>query len=138
MLPTWLSAWLGGASFGMIGTKTRGDMRVCSISGCPVIYNGTDSRCPTHQTQARAKRIDNRVYSSAGHRRFRAGVLNTDPICVLCERAQSTVADHYPLSRRDLDEQGFNPNDPVHGRGLCASCHNAETARLQPGGWNVR
>jgi 5-methylcytosine-specific restriction protein A len=64
-------------------------------------------------------------------------VLNRDPICVLCELRQSTVADHYPLSRKELLEQGMNPNDPNRGRGLCVTCHNRETAVNQPGGWNV-
>ncbi|AHH98316.1 hypothetical protein KALB_4954 [Kutzneria albida DSM 43870] len=43
------------------------------------------------------------------------------------------VADHYPKSRRELVAAGADPNDPQHGRGLCVACHNAQTARLQPG-----
>jgi 5-methylcytosine-specific restriction protein A len=46
-------------------------------------------------------------------------------------------ADHWPLSRRELTEQGLDPDDPRHGRGLCARCHSSETARHQPGGWNA-
>jgi 5-methylcytosine-specific restriction protein A len=49
--------------------------------------------------------------------------------------AISTVADHWPLSRRELEDQGLDPNDPQHGRGLCKHCHDMETARNQPGGW---
>jgi 5-methylcytosine-specific restriction protein A len=45
-------------------------------------------------------------------------------------------ADHWPLSRRELVEQGLDPDDPKHGRGLCTSCHSRSTAREQPGGWN--
>lgn len=115
-------------------------MRVCSRSGCPTLYDGTDSRCQAHRSEARAKRTDNRVYGTAGHRRFRNTVLERDPICVVCELAQSTVADHYPLSRRELVDQGLDPNEPTAGRGLCAHCHNVETANTpdQRGGWNNR
>jgi len=112
-------------------------MRVCSIPGCPTIYAGTDSRCPAHKAEARAKRTDNRVYSTAGHRRFRNAVLERDPICVVCGIAQSTVADHYPTDRVDLVDQGLDPNDPQYGRGLCATCHNKHTAATRPSGWNA-
>lgn len=63
-------------------------------------------------------------------------MLDRDPICVLCLLAASTVADHYPLSRRDLIASGLDPNDPAAGRGLCSSCHSRYTTEAQPGGWN--
>jgi 5-methylcytosine-specific restriction protein A len=113
-------------------------MRVCSIAGCPNLYQGADSRCPTHTKTARAKRTDNAVYSTAAHKRFRMAVLQKDPICVLCNTAESNVADHYPQTRRELVEQELDPNDPQYGRGLCAKCHNAHTAATSPGGWNDR
>lgn len=114
-------------------------MRVCSKAGCPTIYPDIQgSRCTKHTAAARRSRIDNDVYSSTGHRRFRNSVLTRDPICVTCDIAQSTVADHYPLTRRELVAQGMNPNDPAHGRGLCAPCHNKHTAATSPGGWNAR
>ncbi|AGL13864.1 hypothetical protein [Actinoplanes sp. N902-109] len=47
----------------------------------------------------------------------------------------STVADHYPLSRRELADRGLNPDDPTAGRGLCKRCHDKSTAVHQPGGW---
>jgi 5-methylcytosine-specific restriction protein A len=69
-------------------------------------------------------------------------VLERDPLCVVhLERGDhvlATVADHYPRSRRELEALGLDPNDPEYGRGLCASCHSRETARHQPGGWNIR
>lgn len=79
-----------------------------------------------------------RGYTGEHETRFRAGVLARDPTCALCGRAPSTVADHYPLSRRELVARGMDPNDPEYGRGLCASCHGVETARHQPGGWAAR
>jgi 5-methylcytosine-specific restriction protein A len=51
--------------------------------------------------------------------------------------AFATVADHYPLSRKELIDAGLDPNDPQHGRGLCKPCHDRETAQNQPGGWNA-
>jgi len=77
----------------------------------------------------------NKGYKSIGHARFRRTVLARDPICVLCEQVLATVADHYPLTRRQLVEAGMDPNDATHGRGVCAKCHNSHTARTSPGGW---
>lgn len=65
-------------------------------------------------------------------------MLDKDPICVACHLAVATVADHYPLSRRELVIRGMDPNDARHGRGLCKPCHDASTAREQPGGWHAQ
>lgn len=112
-------------------------MRVCSVSGCPTIYPRAEgSRCTPHRQAARrARRATNDVYTSAGHKRFREAVLVAQPICTICWVAQSTVADHYPLDRRELVRKGLDPNDPERGRGLCAKCHNKHTAATNPGGW---
>ena len=114
-------------------------MRVCSVSGCPELYDGKDSRCPRHRAQADRARgtARDRGYASAGHQRFRGAVLDRDPVCVLCDAAFSTIADHFPFSRRELEAAGLNPNDPQYGRGLCKPCHDAETAKNQPGGWHA-
>ncbi|QDY11401.1 hypothetical protein FJK98_02390 [Micromonospora sp. HM134] len=50
----------------------------------------------------------------------------------------STVADHWPLSRRELVDAGLDANDPTRGRGLCKGCHDRHTSVAQPGGWNAR
>lgn len=116
-------------------------MRVCSVPGCPALYPRTEgSRCARHRTEARRARTDNKVYSTKGHRTFRAAVLARDPVCVLCRTAIATVADHHPQSRRELEALGLNPNDPQYGRGLCHRCHSIETANNpdQRGGWNRR
>lgn len=114
-------------------------MRVCSVHGCPVIYDGTTSRCPTHVRVADRGRgtATQRGYTSKGHQRFRNQVLTRDPICVLCGVRESTVADHYPLSRKQLLDMHMDPNDARHGRGLCKTCHDTQTATHQPGGWNT-
>lgn len=116
-------------------------MRVCSVHGCPALFDGAEgTRCAQHRRDADRYRgtATERGYTSAGHQRFRRAVLDRDPICVLCEAAQSTVADHYPRSRRELQALHLDPNDPDYGRGLCAPCHNTATAHHQPGGWNDR
>lgn len=113
-------------------------MRVCSVADCPTIYPSVEgSRCKTHRASAERARgtSTDRGYSSVAHRSFRSVVLHRDPICVVCGLAESTVADHFPLSRRDLVALGLNPNDPDRGRGLCARCHSKETSVHQPGGW---
>jgi 5-methylcytosine-specific restriction protein A len=109
----------------------------CSTPGCPEITDLGRSRCASciitaEQTRGTAAQ---RGYGR-GHTTFRRLVLRRDPICVRCREAPATAADHHPLSRRDLVERGLNPNDPVHGRGLCHRCHSIETAAHQPGGWH--
>lgn len=124
-------------------------MKVCSVPGCPTLT--TSGRCTTHERDADRARgtASQRGYNSKGHRTFREAVLTRDPICQCPDACPhhltptecltlSTVADHWPRSRRDLEAAGHNPNDPNAGRGLCKTCHDRETARNQPGGWNQR
>ena len=115
-------------------------MRVCSVAGCPDIYDQREgSRCGTHRAHADRARgtAKERGYKSHGHtHRFRPGVLDRDPICVRCHLAESTVADHYPRDKRELIALGLDSNDPQYGRGLCKPCHDVETAQHQPGGWH--
>lgn len=115
-------------------------MRVCSVPGCPEIYEGKESRCPQHRAASDRSRgtATQRGYNSAGHQAFRNAVLTRDPICVICDVRHSTIADHHPMSRKELIAAGLNPNDPQYGRGLCKPCHDRETAKHQPGGFNTR
>ena len=112
---------------------------MCSTPGCPE-YTDQGGRCLDHRQQAEARRgtARQRGYGREHEQRFRPGVLARDRTCVLCSTAPSVHADHHPLSRRELVEQGLDPNDPRHGRGLCHSCHSKETAAHQPGGFNLR
>lgn len=115
-------------------------MRVCSVHRCPNLYPASEgSRCQAHRREADRARgtATQRGYAGRGHKTFRSAVLTRDPICVLCELRQSTVADHYPLSKRELEALGLNSNDPQRGRGLCKPCHDTETAHNQPGGWHT-
>ncbi|MFD5468884.1 holin [Streptomyces sp. NPDC127105] len=77
-------------------------------------------------------------YGAEHREKFRGPVLARDPICVVCGKAPSTEADHWPRSRKQLLAAGLDPNDPQYGRGTCKPCHSSETARHQPGGWNRR
>lgn len=110
--------------------------RVCSTPGCATLTASGESRCQECRARAeKDRRPSGNPYSSAGHRAFRAEVLARDVLCVLCEVRLATVADHYPLERRELVLRHMDPNDPEYGRGLCAGCHNSKTARTAPGGW---
>lgn len=122
-------------------------MRVCSRSGCPELTTG--GRCATCQTAADQQRgtAAQRGYGAAHRRRFRAGVLRRDPLCVCDDQAHghepqclipSTVADHHPRDRRELVRLGLDPDDSQYGRGLCKGCHDRHTATEQPGGWHAR
>jgi len=118
----------------------RTGWRVCSVPGCPEFSQG--GRCPEHRSEAEQRRgsARQRGYGKQHEQKFRPGVLAKDPTCVLCHAAPSKHADHWPLSRRDLEAQGLDPDDPKHGRGLCGSCHSKETANNpeQQGGWARR
>ena len=104
-------------------------MRVCSTPGCPTLHHGT-GKCPgCIAGYDRARRPNGNPYTTTGHRTFRAIVLTRDPTCMHCGTRPSTVADHHPLERWQLIEQGLDPNDPKHGQGLCSSCHSSKTAR---------
>lgn len=111
--------------------------RVCNVHGCPTISD--KPRCPAHAKAADQARgtATQRGYGVEHRKRFREGVLAKHPICQVCKRTPSTVADHYPLSKRELIEQGMDSNDPAHGRGLCVPCHSRETAEHQPGGFRI-
>jgi 5-methylcytosine-specific restriction enzyme A len=68
--------------------------------------------------------------------RNRIAFLALNLFCVLCG-GLATVADHFPISRRQLVAMGVRNPDAHHRlRALCRHCHSTETARLQPGGWN--
>lgn len=115
-------------------------MRVCNIPGCGTLHPRSSGRCDDCQAKAdHAHNTRTSYRTSVGHRRrFRPGVLGRDMICVICHLAVATRADHYPLGRQELEAAGLDPNDPKHGRGLCASCDSKQTAVRQPGGWNNR
>lgn len=123
----------------------RARWTVCSTPGCPEYTQ--HGRCDEHRRQAERARgtARQRGYDRTHETRFRPAVLARDPQCVCRDTSHghpdpcgqpSQHADHWPLDRRELVARGLDPNDPKHGRGLCAPCHSSETAHHQPGGFN--
>jgi 5-methylcytosine-specific restriction protein A len=43
----------------------------------------------------------------------------------------STVADHYPQSKKELRDLNLDDNAPSAGRGLCARCHAKYTFQIE-------
>jgi 5-methylcytosine-specific restriction protein A len=107
----------------------------CSQPGCPELTPPGQSRCPTHAYDRQRPTARARGYGRAHQTRFREGVLAREPYCRLCH-ARATVADHHPLSRRELVARGLDADDPSRGRGLCVRCHNRETSRREGGARN--
>jgi 5-methylcytosine-specific restriction enzyme A len=100
--------------------------RPCLQCGAPVVRAG---KCARHirMTDRQRGSSSARGYGAEHRDRFRAGVLRRDDYtCVLCG-AEAKVADHFPLTRRELVAQGLDPNDPARGRALCQSCHSRHT-----------
>jgi 5-methylcytosine-specific restriction protein A len=115
----------------------RRALSVCNVSGCPELCES--GRCDEHRRAADRARgtFRQRGYRAGWDRRRRAFIAR-NPLCALCGMP-STVADHYPVSRRDLVDQGVtDPDASEHLRPLCGPCHSSETALHQPGGWNAR
>lgn len=123
-------------------------MHPCPTPGCATPTPARQGRCPKHRAESDRRRgtARERGYGKAHTNRFRPGVLRRDPQCQCtpdhpahhgqpCPQP-STVADHWPKDRHQLVAEGADPNDPTHGRGLCAPCHSWQTTQHQPGGWN--
>lgn len=126
-------------------------LRVCPCLGCTA-HDGScpeltpGGKCAPCRKAADVRRgtAADRGYGAAHRNGFRQAVLTDQPICVCTDAthghgarcyAQSTVADHYPRTRRELVRLGLNPNAKEYGRGLCKGCHDKHTAATSPGGW---
>jgi 5-methylcytosine-specific restriction enzyme A len=108
--------------------KIRKPPTPCSKCGRAVKRGGL---CAFHLAQYDKRRrptATQRGYGAEHRERFRAGVLERGPDCVLCGEL-ATVADHYPLTRRELVDMGADPDDPANGRGLCKPCHDRHTGQ---------
>lgn len=111
--------------------------RVCPGCQAPI----GPGRCPTCTREADRARgnFTQRGYGGPAWSQARRACLDRDRTCVLCHAAPANTADHYPESRAELVARGVtDPDAPQYLRGLCRPCHSRETAKRQPGGWNVR
>ena len=134
-----------------VAMPTRG-LQPCLGPGCTNrVKKGRCSDCLGNKQRAsdqmRGTSSDRGYSSRDGWRESRRAAIRRDVQCqcesIDCDHvalmcgAPSEVADHYPLSRRDLvRSMVLDPNAPEYLRGLCPTCHNMHTARNQPGGWN--
>ena len=99
----------------------------CAEPGCPALTPG--GRCPRHRAERQRAQ---RGYQTSDWRRLRAAVLARDPICQEHGGHPSTTAGHI-ISRADGGEDTMD-----NLRGLCASSHSKETAKLDGGFGNLK
>lgn len=129
-------------------------MRVCSCIGClshsgscpELVQSGRCGRCNRTAEQQRGSSTQ-RGYGGRTWRVRRRATLRRDPLCVCHDASHghgpqclspSTVADHWPRSRRDLVAAGIRDPDTLNLlRGICKPCHDRHTAATTPGGWNA-
>lgn len=117
-----------------MGNTKRRQLSTCTTPGCPELT--IDNKCDEHKATDQRPNAAARGYD-ARWRRNRKRYLQAHPQCALCPRL-SQVPDHWPTSRSDLVAAGVTDPDAWHRlRPLCTPCHNSETARHQPGGWNA-
>lgn len=112
-------------------------LKPCTVAGCPNLSTG--GKCEKHLSQFRKIRDSERGsskirgYTGVEYKANRITVLRRDPICVMCGRNKSKVADHHPKTRRELLAMGVkNPDHHSYMRGLCVSCHSSWTATTTP------
>jgi 5-methylcytosine-specific restriction protein A len=111
-------------------------LRPCTAPGCP--QRTPAGRCSRHAKLAGRQRDTWTHLYGREWPRTRLEYLSRHPACALCPRMAS-VADHYPAGIRTLRARGVvNPHADHRLRPLCNVCHNRETSKRQPGGWNAR
>ncbi|PAZ13307.1 HNH endonuclease [Streptomyces sp. SA15] len=106
-----------------------------AVPNCPNSISGKERACPDHVHMLTARRAEKgtSAYGKDWPRK-RESFLYMNAWCVLCGQP-SKVADHFPLSRKELVKRGVSdPNAHEHLRALCVRCHNRETGRNQAGG----
>ncbi len=118
--------------------------KLCAVTGCGSVAAQAKPYCEKHRDHvadvARTYRENapwSKWYHWAVWRNLRTLVLARDPICVRCNRAPATEADHKIPHRGDwfLFCGGVNMENLA---GLCSSCHSEKTARDDAGFGNPR
>ena len=102
---------------------------VCAEPGCPTVVDR--GRCDQHRRgDQRGPRFR---YGGRRWRRIRAQFLAANPACLDCG-GSATVADHAPVSRRELIARGeAHPDAHRHLQPRCASCHSRRTVAVDGG-----
>ena len=114
-------------------------LKVCSTSGChELVPSGRCEACDRRADRARGTATE-RGYGASWARRSRSFV-GRHPLCSWrlpgCTLL-AVLADHWPLSRRELVRLGVADPDADHRlRPSCDRCHRVRTAHDQPGGWH--
>jgi 5-methylcytosine-specific restriction protein A len=74
-----------------------------------------------------------KLYKTATWRATRLAILFRDPVCKVCQKAASTVADHIIAARRYIAQNAGDPCglffDENNLQGVCKACHDAKTAK---------
>lgn len=127
-----------------------GPLKPCAQPGCPKLAVRCQRFCEAHSKdnyvlegnrQKGSARYHNTPWASwyqrfpwTGPNGLRYVTLARDPICKICNRAPSTVADHIVPYKGIWDLF----TDLSNLQGICAPCHDRKTA-LEDGGFgNVR
>lgn len=105
--------------------------RPCTAPGCPELQP-----CPTHPRGSqhaydRARGNSHQRGYDAAHRKMRETVLAEEPLCRVCDREPSTIADHI-VPVEHARAAGWS-EQRIWGRrnyqGLGPRCHGVKTAR---------
>ena len=94
----------------------------CAHAGCPLGAEDESAYCATHRKQLSPIKWTRSIYRTALHKGWSSIVLRRDPICVACNRAPSSTADHV------LPLEDGGTWELTNGQGLCTSCHSVKTA----------
>lgn len=119
-------------------------MKVCTEPGCPALV--PSGRCPQHGPKTAPRPSTTAQGYGARWRAARDPFIAAHPLCQgdgagghhpRCD-GRATVADHDPITRRELVRLGDpNPDAWHHLVARSAACHGRKTA-LFDGGWGNR
>lgn len=106
-----------------------------SISGCPYTTTARDGFCehgcrPLVQKQQDASPWRQRAhafYKTKAWQWCRQQVFVRDPVCRICGKRLSKIADHWPKPLRWFLARGLEAEaaDPANSRGICKPCSDS-------------
>lgn len=107
-------------------------LRVCSVSGCPEVANGS-GMCPPHRAKQR-READRRVGRVRGSQwtKIRRQVLQSWPWCACtgCKYCEQFAVHRVPAEEVDHKiplREGGHPTALSNLQGLCHECHLVKT-----------